>query len=125
MKFRVWSPRHQRYFNDNFLMSGDGNLYEYIAGKLERRSLKFYWPEFLTGIIDSVGTEIYEGDIIKVTWTIYTDVVPATCTQTGAVVWDEYYLQWQYNGMDCALNDLDTIVVIGNIHQNPDLLGEK
>lgn len=66
-----------------------------------------------TGLTDRNGKKIFEGDIIRG----FMDYGPAGLLERiVSVGWhDKYGYQWNYF-------DVDTIEVIGNIHDNPELL---
>lgn len=70
-----------------------------------------------TGLIDKNGKKIFEGDILKGAWdTIF------------QVVYDDCYLGFRAKEKDGMHNcidyyGLDCIEVIGNVHDNPELLG--
>lgn len=61
---------------------------------------------------DKHGTKIFEGDVVQAMM----DYGPAGMALTNTVIhWNEDYgWQWGYF-------DMDTILVIGNIHDNPDI----
>lgn len=76
--------------------------------------------EQYTGLKDSAGKEIYEGDIIA-----FDDD-----EDIGVVKWDDiaacFYIETQGEvyTFDCC-GGLDFLQIIGNIHENPELLEEK
>lgn len=82
-----------------------------------------------TGLKDRNGKEIYEGDIIKVVnvhdgdeecWEQpYGPAIPQE------VKWNEELLRWSFGGCRRILCAPEDFEVIGNIHENPELLGGK
>jgi len=85
---------------------------------------KGYWEDVIpetvgqfTGLYDKNGKRIFEGDIVKGAWnTVF------------VVYYDECYLQFRSKKADGYGRELDyygesnTCEVIGNIHDNPELL---
>jgi len=73
-----------------------------------------------TGLTDKNGKKIFEGDIVK--HHVQGDIL----VNLGVVNWDEENARWAYklNTMNpCfALYDPNAFEVIGNIHNNPELL---
>lgn len=69
-----------------------------------------------TGLTDKNGKKIFEGDIVKNEYGYIGLIVMKTC---------RYYIEWQSGNFS---NDLyvfaDSLEVIGNIHDNPELLKE-
>jgi uncharacterized phage protein (TIGR01671 family) len=98
---------------------------EVIKGTVLYRDL-FVIPETVgqyTGLTDANGKKIFEGDIVKAQDEIYGS--PFCYGITGKIVFEEcaYFIepknpiesQWLFN--ECAVYE-----VIGNIHDNPELL---
>ena len=67
-----------------------------------------------TGLTDKNGKRIFEGDIVKVGVYYYCGCYPHTETRVLEVKIPDFYC-WQKDGME----------VIGNIHDNPELLEDK
>ena len=119
-KFRVWNEEFKSFdtlLKDDYY--GDGNIgfVDCFVGNEED-----IWEQF-TGLYDNNGNEIYEGDIVKLHVVIlspddkvgYIEYRPefGYCINFGGKVARQEY--W-------AANDKHTIEVIGNIHENKELL---
>lgn len=65
-----------------------------------------------TGKHDKCGTKIFEGDIVQAEM----DYGPAGMYLTNTAIWWNGDFGWQWNYFD-----MDTVEVIGNIHDNPDI----
>ena len=78
-----------------------------------------------TGLTDRNGKRIFEGDIVNV---IYTSSLGEEFTQITTVRYDEteccfYPMRWEEDCVNCDYSTESTeIVVISNIHDNPELL---
>jgi hypothetical protein len=95
IKFRAWDAQHQQYLY--FTPWDEMGQEQYVE-----------WEQF-TGLKDSVGKEIYEGDIICQSDGKYREV----CFKSGSFG----------KGVDFDFHQIwgdDT--VIGNIYENPELL---
>lgn len=112
IKFRAWGKNSKEYLGS----SSDGfNMEELsrLAGQFKDWELEQY-----TGLKDKNGKEIYEGDILE---TVDKAV-------RYIVVWDEDDLGYWGKAITCTPDfSMDTVdsddEVIGNIHENPELLG--
>lgn len=76
-----------------------------------------------TGVLDSNKKEIYEGDIIE-----YDINFPDNTKETkrSVVSWEEKLLDdWHIGKVNGFCNVYNDITVIGNIHDNPELIPQK
>lgn len=99
-KFRFWNNLSKQYENTYDLKS---------CGVLD-----YVIPEQCTGLKDKNGKLIYEGDIVRE-------------TSKKEPEWEEYVIaiKWGYCGFNLDSDDEFDFEVIGNIHENPDLLEQS
>ena len=108
IKFRAWSKRtgKRQYpvmaITNNFLNS------------------KVYIIEQYTGKLTVHGEEIYDGDIIR----FYFQIKDGRVLEfVGRVIWDEYmWLAETKDGDQFSLNRIHNCIILGNIHENLNLL---
>ena len=117
IKFRVYDKTKGYYVairdNDCF----DIRQTARVVVELTSLGHKFIIEQF-TGLLDRNGKEIYEGDIVEYDWYIVGDK-PAY--RVNSVV------NFDYKGAMAGNNRLwkcTNVEVIGNIHENPELLEE-
>lgn len=127
IKFRAWDKLRKR-------TSEVDRIYVDTGGAQLRDDFGLYWRkindvilEQYTGLKDKNGIGIYEGDVVKVK---HKDWIELTI---HVVKWfgDEEYPAFDLSpGIDETMNgfalavqsDLFSIKIIGNIHENPELL---
>ena len=124
IKFRAWSKLLNKMLSHEDLNKTLKNLtkIEYIAGIFLPLNSDVEVMQY-TGLKDSNGNEIYEGDIVKIEDYFGEDII-------GRVIYDEatagyvFHKGNERNYFQMTL-DLEGYVhyVIGNIYENPELLG--
>lgn len=110
-KFRAWDGK---MIDDVIPVSETAivELFEYEHQVTDVEAVEQY-----TGLKDKNGKEIYEGDIMIFDACLY------------KVVWNEEYAGFDYETIGewgvTSTNVFNEGAVVGNIHENADLLGEK
>lgn len=125
-KFRVWLKEEKRMTDVHEMSFIDGEVYliSDVTGFYAYEEFKLMQS---TGLEDKNGREIYEGDIVK-----FSD-----CDDDAyvtPVVWDKNYACFgvsfsgkypiSFDYLEEFYTELKDIEVVGNIYENPELLGE-
>ena len=110
IKFRYWDEGFQRFI-----------YFQPFGDDFQDDLLWLFWdsdadPERYTGAIDRNNSEIYEGDILKIEYPAWSNSTPSF----GKVIWDDKICAFAVEDNNCHPNN--NWEVIGNIHQNPELL---
>jgi len=139
IKFRAWDTKDKYWLEpEHFYITGKGRPFTCQQGRYaiscryELMGSKRYIVEFWTGLADRNGTEIFEGDKIRLSYGIpptYDTLVIEYADDE--VVADISVSGWwmrntRPNGCSsslCKTYESD-IEVIGNIHQNPELVND-
>lgn len=125
IKFRAWqfSNKKMRYDVEHLPNSNDKNIPDWEAslGVVADNPDLYSLMQF-TGLLDRLGKEIYEGDIVKFTRKTVHDPINIVC-------WGEGKLRWMCKlKTGKEINSLTNLVrnegaeVIGNTYENPNLL---
>jgi len=124
-KFKVWCKDRNEWEKHSCFMSENGILYHDTGGPL-LTALKpdTHIPVFYTDCKDKNGKEIYEGN--KINGSIPTEQYKY---ENGVIEWDDDCAQFTVifnpdkdTTIDVPLYMFDEIEIIGDIHENPELL---
>lgn len=123
LKFRAWDTEAKCYVKDPILTDNFGQVYEVCEEASNKRGtcLITHKPNVIleqyTGLKDKNGKEIYEGDIVVNTY--YDD------GEMYKVLWVDDSVAFgmeSLDDMELYKLPLESLEVIGNIHDNPELL---
>jgi uncharacterized phage protein (TIGR01671 family) len=128
IKFRVWSKEFGRFLGkEEYALDLDGKLFFVFMDKEIPTNLfvtlhavppSSYTLQQFTGLKDKNDREIYEGDIVRCI-----DII-------SEVTWDNEYGCFQIicgrsMNDDLLGNHIKIIEIIGNIFENPELMGKQ
>lgn len=121
-KFRVWSNYWKKYATEAELyMDGSVDAMFEDADGVPHHDNTDLVLEFYTGLKDKNGKEIYEGDIVNIQGIkYYVDF------EYGGFWFNNDNRKWKANRPFTHFQEINGTEVIGNIHDNPELLeGEE
>ena len=129
IKFRVLFQDEWHYFTLGDLVCGATTTTEFCDFEFDRES----WSEY-TGLKDKNGKEIYESDLIACPG--YPFHNEGLHNYIAEIVWydDAAMFGYEYhrvsdrvigNVVGGSLDELESIEVIGNIYENPELIDEN
>ncbi|HEO6600953.1 hypothetical protein B7935_03170 [Streptococcus agalactiae] len=128
--FRVFNKKTKKMYSVDGFKSSERKIYrcsladdEFRCGRLEtfhfvEDNLDDYILMQSTGMLDKTGVEIFDGDIVKLRYTISSDFELFKVNQFRGGSWR---IDNRRRGSDLWLRNEDC-EVIGNIHENPELL---
>lgn len=124
-KFRAWSNEHNRYC-DFVTLDENGRWIGWIKSSGVYLTTLDIVLEQDTGLTDKNANMIYDGDIVKMTCRVAKDE-----STLYKVVWDDFLTGYDLINLERSKADVGYLTkynikkhfeVIGNIHENPELL---
>lgn len=111
LMFRAWDKKNKEWAY-LILKNGGADVMQHIKGKYED------WQQY-TGLFDKNGKEICRGDIVKKDDDIG-DVIYV------AENWGAWFVNWRTGiGVGQVLGAILPAEIIGNVHENPELLSDN
>ena len=132
LKFRIWIKDEKRYYDESdeesYMIVPNGNV-TYTSEAYEEDDVWFndttsatndVIVEQYTGLKDKNDKEIYEGDVVNIQGIkYYVDF------EHGGFWFNNDNLKWKANRPFTHFQEINDTEVIGNVHENADLLEDK
>lgn len=120
-KFRVWDTIKKAMSEVEAIVYTEERVYPFYS-KVIRRYIPFSEAILMqsTGLFDKNGKEIFEGDVVKLKYTVLSDYEFFKVTKFRGGSWR---IDNRQRGSELWLRNEDC-EIIGNIHQNPELVEE-
>ena len=124
IEFRVWDKEKSKFDINDHTKNIKYSLWDWSMSKCLIFPVDSYIFQQYTGLTDSKETEICEGDILKINYDTFGNVI-------GQVLYEAdqgaYIFQWKRNGPNQNYINLNCdvafeSVIVGNIFENPELL---
>ena len=117
--FRAWDTYNEAWADEYLAIAEDGYVIE-----IKNDGTTEYWKnrfiiEFDTGLKDKNGKEICEGDIIRCHGDDRFIAPVIRHDNSGGFCWVSCYKE------ECFIPESDEVEVIGNIHENKELIGKE
>lgn len=129
IKFRVWDKLANQYFDESVILLQNGKTVATVNNRYDESVSDIAIVEPYTGLLDSNGVEIYEGDIVKFggIWLIGNQSDPQEEEHVGVVRFISKCGAYVVDCNNCnysldEVTHFDGYGVIGNIHENSKLL---
>ena len=129
-KFRAWD-KHKKLWEDRlFAISKDGIflLYNSLSGHWVEPDHKGYVVEQFTGFCNKNGKEIWEDDICTAEYICEVSFDSAPHLLTGTIEQADnglWMFDYGHGELPLDLEDLEITEIIGNAHEDPNLLEAK
>jgi len=131
IKFRFWDVVKEEMSDVALMIDGDGKIYEWDSYGMDSDETIRYILMQYTGLKDKNGKEIYEGDIVRdsngymgwIEWIApkFKVAHKQVDYKSFSIVNDEEIFDWYVDYVSLRKNLWE---IIGNIHENPELLDD-